>query len=83
MGLPPSPGSDDPAAADAYPQLRRPIRIGDLELPNRLVMAPMTTYGLPDADGSSNDRHLAYYERRASGGLGLLRVVSVMVHPSG
>ena len=83
MGLPPSPGPDDPAAADAYPQLRRPIRVGGLELPNRLVMAPMTTYGLPDPDGSSNDRHRAYYERRAGGGLGLLRVESAMVHPSG
>lgn len=84
MGLrPPSPGHDDPAAADAYPHLRRPIRVGGLELPNRLVMAPMTTYGLPDPDGSSNDRHRAYYERRAGGGLGLLRVESAMVHPSG
>jgi 2,4-dienoyl-CoA reductase-like NADH-dependent reductase (Old Yellow Enzyme family) len=70
-------------AGSAYPALRRPVTIGSLELPNRIVMAPMTTYGLPDPDGSSNERHRAYYERRAGGGVGLLRVESAMVHPSG
>src|SRR5215218_3611933 len=38
-------------AGSAYPALRRPVTIGSLELPNRIVMAPMTTYGLPDPDG--------------------------------
>jgi 2,4-dienoyl-CoA reductase-like NADH-dependent reductase (Old Yellow Enzyme family) len=68
---------------DAYPALRRPITLGGLHLPNRIVMSPLTTYGLPDADGSSNDRHRAFYERRARSGLGLVRVESAMVHISG
>ena len=46
-------------------------------------MSPMTTYGLPDPDGSSNAHHRAYYERRAASGIGLVIVESAMVHPSG
>jgi 2,4-dienoyl-CoA reductase-like NADH-dependent reductase (Old Yellow Enzyme family)/thioredoxin reductase len=81
MGEAASTGVDAPELA--FPHLRRPITIGPLELPNRMVMSPMTTYGLPDPDGGSNDRHRAYYDRRASSGLGLVRVESAMVHPSG
>ncbi|SDX83256.1 2,4-dienoyl-CoA reductase [Geodermatophilus africanus] len=66
-----------------YPALRRPLTLGGLRLANRLVMSPLTTYGLPDADGSSNDRHRAFYERRARSGLGLVHVESALVHPSG
>lgn len=46
-------------------------------------MSPTTTYGLPDADGTSNARHRAYYERRAGSGLGLVIVESAIVHESG
>ena len=46
-------------------------------------MSPMTTYGLPDPDGSSNAQHRAYYERRAASGIGLVIVESAIVHPSG
>ncbi|MPZ87712.1 MAG: hypothetical protein GEU81_06470 [Nitriliruptorales bacterium] len=70
-------------AAERYPALTRPITVGGLVLRNRMVMSPMTTYGLPDADGSSNERHRAYYEARARSGLGLIRVESAMVHLSG
>ncbi|MGY1692419.1 oxidoreductase [Geodermatophilus sp. SYSU D01105] len=66
-----------------YPALRRPLTLGGLRLANRLVMSPLTTYGLPDPDGSSNDRHRAFYERRARSGLGLVHVESALVHPSG
>ena len=66
-----------------YPALSRPITVGGLELRNRIVMAPMTTYGLPGPDGASNDRHRAYYDRRAGSGLGLVRVESALVHVSG
>lgn len=78
--------STDPAESrprHAYPEIRRPVRIAGLDLPNRIVMSPMTTYGLPDPDGSSNAHHRAYYERRAGSGIGLVIVESVMVHPSG
>jgi 2,4-dienoyl-CoA reductase-like NADH-dependent reductase (Old Yellow Enzyme family) len=76
-------GAPVPGAAGTYPAVRRPITVGGLHLPNRIVMSPLTTYGLPDADGSSNERHRAFYERRAAGGLGLVRVESAMVHVSG
>lgn len=78
-----NPGVSTTAAARRYPALSRPITVGGLTLMNRMVMSPMTTYGLPDADGSSNERHRAYYEARARSGLGLIRVESAMVHISG
>lgn len=68
---------------NAYPALRRPITVGGVELGNRMVMSPMTTYGLPDPDGASNERHRRYYEERAKSGLGLIIVESAMVDISG
>ncbi|HEV7728413.1 MAG TPA: FAD-dependent oxidoreductase [Modestobacter sp.] len=75
--------SPDAGAWSRYPALGRPLTLGGLELANRTVMSPTTTYGLPDPDGASNDRHRAFYERRARSGLGLVRVESAMVHISG
>ena len=50
--------------------LFRPIRIGSMELPNRIVMAPMTrSFAI---DGVPADSHVAYYRRRAEGGVGLI-----------
>ncbi len=66
-----------------YPYLTSPITIAGIELKNRMVMSPLTTYGMTDRDGSSNERHRAYYEARARGGLGLIKVESAMVHMSG
>ena len=83
MGATGSSGVDDRAAGPPYPEIRRPITVGGLRLPNRIVMSPMTTYGLADPDGASNDRHRAYYDRRAASGIGLVIVESAMVHPSG
>lgn len=50
--------------------LFRPIRIGTLDLPNRIVMAPMTRAFA--VDGVPDERHAAYYRRRAEGGVGLI-----------
>jgi len=48
-----------------------PIRIGRMEIPNRIVMAPMTVdYGSPDETPS--ERQIAYYQERARGGVGLI-----------
>jgi 2,4-dienoyl-CoA reductase (NADPH2) len=48
-----------------------PIRIGSMELPNRIVMAPMTVdYG--NDDETPSDRQIAYYDERAAGGVGLI-----------
>jgi dimethylglycine catabolism A len=50
-----------------------PVVVGDVEVPNRLVMPPMTTR-LPDAEGNVTDELVAYYEARAFGGVGLVTV---------
>jgi 2,4-dienoyl-CoA reductase-like NADH-dependent reductase (Old Yellow Enzyme family)/thioredoxin reductase len=55
----------------AYENLFSPIRIGTMELPNRVVMSPMTTdYGTRDQEPS--ERLMAYLEARAKGGVGLI-----------
>lgn len=61
------------AAADRYPHLLAPGRIGSMELRNRIVMSPMETmYGTPD--GLPSDRTVAYFAARAAGGVGLITV---------
>lgn len=50
--------------------LFRPVRIGGLELSNRIVMAPMTRSFSPD--GIPGEQNAAYYRRRAEGGVGLI-----------
>lgn len=46
-----------------------PIAIGDLELPNRIVMAPMTRARADNPDLAPTALHAAYYAQRASAGL--------------
>lgn len=51
--------------------LFRPAKIGNVELRNRIVMAPMTVdYANPDETPS--DKQIAYYAERAKGGAGLI-----------
>ncbi len=50
-----------------------PGRIGAVEIPNRIVMPPMTTR-TADAEGFVTDDTLAYYQARAAGGAGLITV---------
>ncbi len=45
--------------------------IGDVELKNRFVMAPMIS-NLCNLDGSTNENHIQYLEERARGGFGLI-----------
>ena len=54
-----------------FKQLFSPIKIGSMEVKNRIVMPPMgTLFGAPD--GTVTERHLNYYEARAKGGAGLI-----------
>lgn len=54
-----------------YNALFSPIQIGAMQLPNRIVMSPMTTdYGTFEQEPS--DRLMAYLEARAAGGVGLI-----------
>jgi 2,4-dienoyl-CoA reductase-like NADH-dependent reductase (Old Yellow Enzyme family) len=50
-----------------------PVAIGGVEVPNRVVMPPMTTR-LADPEGYVTDALVAYYEARALGGVGLITV---------
>jgi 2,4-dienoyl-CoA reductase-like NADH-dependent reductase (Old Yellow Enzyme family) len=50
--------------------LFRPLRVKSLDLPNRIVMAPMTRAFSPG--GVPRDDVAAYYRRRAEGGVGLI-----------
>ncbi|WP_294255802.1 NADH:flavin oxidoreductase [uncultured Sphingomonas sp.] len=50
--------------------LFRPFRIKSLDLPNRIVMAPMTRTFAPE--GIPGAVNAAYYRRRAEGGVGLI-----------
>jgi len=53
--------------------LLQPGSIGPLQLPNRVIMAPMTTRKA-DRDGYVTDETIAYYVARARGGVGLITV---------
>ncbi len=52
-------------------KLSEPGRIGEVEIRNRLVMAPMIS-NLANPDGCTNENHIAYLEERAKGGTGLI-----------
>ena len=49
--------------------LLTPARIGPVEIPNRIVMPPMTTRG-SDEEGHVTDQTVAYYMARVRGGTG-------------
>lgn len=49
-----------------------PIKIGNMEIKNRVVMAPMNTVLSQNNLGYVNDEILAYYAARARGGTGLI-----------
>ncbi|MSQ18225.1 MAG: hypothetical protein EXR39_01380 [Betaproteobacteria bacterium] len=53
--------------------LLTPARIGPAEIPNRIVMPPMTTRKA-NAEGFVTEDSLAYYRARARGGVGLITV---------
>jgi 2,4-dienoyl-CoA reductase-like NADH-dependent reductase (Old Yellow Enzyme family) len=57
-----------------------PIRIGSLTVKNRLVMAS-TTSALGQ-DGFVTERNVAYYARRARGGVGTIITEALHVHPA-
>ncbi len=52
-------------------QLLTPLQIGPQPVPNRIMFGPHVT-NLGDDDRSFSTRHVAYYERRARGGCGLI-----------
>ncbi|MFC1819941.1 MmgE/PrpD family protein, partial [Thermodesulfobacteriota bacterium] len=56
-----------------FDTLFQPGTIGEVELKNRMIMAPMGTH-FAEEDGSVGDRLLNYYMERALGGIGAIMV---------
>ena len=63
-----------------FRRLAEPFEIAGLRLPNRIVMPAMGT-GLPEHDGTCNDATIAYYRRRAEGGVGMITLEASLVSP--
>ncbi|TCD21342.1 FAD-dependent oxidoreductase [Pseudomonas sp. IC_126] len=67
----------------SYSHLLSPGRLGNLELRNRIVMAPMGS-NFAEQTGHCGERIQAYYEARAAGGAGLLIMgVCAVAYPAG
>ncbi|MEH6571197.1 MAG: NAD(P)/FAD-dependent oxidoreductase [Halioglobus sp.] len=54
-----------------FPQLTQPGRIGSMQLKNRMLVTAMGV-NLAEADGSCGDRIIAFHERQAQGGAGMI-----------
>lgn len=52
--------------------LFEPMKIGSVEIKNKISMAPMGAFGLVDNEGCYNQRAADYYVERAKGGTGLI-----------
>jgi 2,4-dienoyl-CoA reductase-like NADH-dependent reductase (Old Yellow Enzyme family)/thioredoxin reductase len=61
-------------------RLFSPIKIGRVELKNRIIMAPMVTR-LGSTDGFMTEREKNYFIRRAEGGTALITVGNVTILP--
>ena len=59
--------------SDKYSALFQPVKIGKLEIKNRLSVPPMGT-GFAADDGGVSERLIKYHEQRAKGGFGLITV---------
>ena len=69
-----------PSQSDAFPNLFTPLKLRGLTLPNRVIMAPMST-NLGSRDGQVTDETVAFYRARAAGGLGMIVVEFCCVEP--
>ena len=64
-----------------FPKLFSPIKIGPMEVKNRIALAPMANY-MSDATGVMTPAQVDFMEARAKGGTGLVLMGSVYVqHP--
>ncbi len=76
MAVNSSPESSTSGPSSAF----APIRIGPVEVRNRIFVPSHTTnFGV---DNLPTDRHVAYHEARARGGVGLIIMESLRVHPT-
>lgn len=63
-------------------KLLSPIRIGNLEVRNRVVSTAHSAFLDFFRPGSDGERYMAYQERRAEGGTGLIIMTAMHVHPT-
>ncbi|MEU5261928.1 bifunctional salicylyl-CoA 5-hydroxylase/oxidoreductase [Amycolatopsis sp. NPDC021455] len=63
------------------PPMFQPFSLGELELPNRIVVSPMDMYSA--VDGVPGDFHLVHLGSKALGGAGLVMTEMVCVSPEG
>ncbi|MEW9515456.1 bifunctional salicylyl-CoA 5-hydroxylase/oxidoreductase [Streptomyces tubercidicus] len=68
-------------ASEVAPAMFQPVRIGPLELQNRVVVAPMDMYSA--LSGVPGDFHLVHLGSKALGGAGLVMSEMVCVSPEG
>lgn len=71
-----SQGGGEPA-----PAMFQPVRIGELELKNRIMLSPMDQYCA--VDGVPTDFHLVHLGSKALGGAGLVMTEMTCVSPEG
>jgi 2,4-dienoyl-CoA reductase-like NADH-dependent reductase (Old Yellow Enzyme family) len=62
--------------------LLQPLRMGNLTLPNRVVMTTMKL-GYATGNGEVTDRQVAFYRRRAQAGPALIMTEPLCVRPDG
>ncbi|MBK5242733.1 FAD-dependent oxidoreductase [Clostridium sp.] len=66
-----------------YPNLFNPIKIGSLEIKNRIFLAPMGTAFGEHLVHKPTEKMTAYYEARAAGGTGLIIIEQSVVQKRG
>jgi 2,4-dienoyl-CoA reductase-like NADH-dependent reductase (Old Yellow Enzyme family) len=65
-----------------YPRLLSPLRVGPIEVRNRVVFTAHGAFLDFYREGISSDQYIAYLEERARGGSGLIILQPVHVHPT-
>jgi anthraniloyl-CoA monooxygenase len=73
--------SADEGDATVRPPMFFPLRLRDVELPNRVVVSPMDMYTA--IDGEVGDFHLVHLGVRGIGGAGLVMTEMICVSPEG
>ena len=63
-----------------YPNLCKPLNVGNVTLRNRMCSAPMGATDI-DANGTPGPRTQGFYELRAKGGAAVVTVSELVVHP--
>ncbi len=64
----------------AFEHLFEPIKIGPIEIKNRIVQAPMNVH-MSDGKGYVSDQEICFHYARAKGGVGLIVLACVLTSP--